>query len=281
MTVHHFSDHPVQESLSVSAIRSQHCGYHRTHLNNRLPRSGVRRLFLGLMLTGLLAAGCATKAPVSRQNFDQAVAFGNPPKTIAILPFANRTHNAEIADIMRIVFYCHLSVQPYTDVEIHVVDEKLRALEHTDADQIQKLPPQVLGRLLGADAIIIGEVTEFQRIFLGVYSQLSLGASISVVDTRNGRTLWQDKYTSRIHEGGVPLTLFEIPFVSIRSGLNLTDNVKIRAADDLSRYLAMRIPAPHIPNYSSKMAATHPVPITEYFLRPQGDVSEKESLIVK
>lgn len=281
MTDHCISDRPVQGFFPRSANLSQCRRSDRSKHKIPLSRAIVNLMFVGLLLTVLSATGCATKVPLSGQTFNQTYAFSEPPKTIAILPFVNRTRNPEIADILRIVFYCHLSAQPYSDVELHIVDQKLSTLNQTDAIQIQKLTPQVLGRLLGADALIMGEITEFQRIYLGVYSQLSLGASISVVDTRNGRTIWKDKYTSRIHEGGVPLTLFEIPFVSIRSGLNLTESVKIRAADNLSRYLAMRIPARHIPNYSSKMAATCPVPITDYFLRPQGDVSENESLIIK
>ena len=281
MTDHCLSDRPVQGFFLRSANLSPCRGSHRSDHKIPMSRAVVYLMFAALMLSVLLTTGCATKVPLSGQTFNQTYAFSDPPKTIAILPFVNRTQHPEIADILRIVFYCHLSAQPYSDVELHIVDQKLSTLEQTDASQIQKLTPQVLGRLLGADALIMGEITEYQRIFLGVYSQLSLGASISVVDTRNGRTIWRDKYTSRIHEGGVPLTLFEIPFVSIRSGLNLTQSVKIRAADDLSRYLAMRIPAPHVPNYSSKMAATCPVPISDYFLRPQGDVSENESLIVK
>ena len=235
----------------------------------------------GLLLTALLVAGCATGYPVNEQRFDQSIAYANLPKSIAILPFTNQTQNPEIADIMRIIFYCHLSVYPFQDIELHIVDEKLKSLGYEDAAQIQNHSPQDLGRLLGADAVILGEITQFDRIFVGVYSQLSLGASISVVDTRNGRTIWQDSYTTRIHEGGFPLTLFEIPFVTIRSGLNLTDSVKIRAADSVSRNLAMRIPAPHIPNYSNKMAATCPVPITDYLFHPKGDVSTDESSVVK
>lgn len=277
MTIYPISDLPVPEASSAAICPSLISGKHRSSQTRRT----VPWLFPILILTVLLAAGCATKAPVSSPSFNQPVSFINPPKSIAILPFVNKTPNTEIADILRIVFYCHLSAHPFKDVELHVVDERLRTLGHENAEQLQSVPPQELGQLLGTDAVILGEVTKYERLFLGVYSQFSMGASISVVDTRSGRVIWKDKYTARIHEGGLPLTIFEIPFVSIRSGMNLSDSVKIRAADELSRNLAIRIPAPYIPNYSNKMAATCPVPLSEYILRPKGDVSTKESLIIK
>ena len=277
MTNYRISALPVPEASSAAICSSDSSGKHPTNQTRRTLRSLVPILILTL----LLATGCATRAPISSPSFNRPVSFINPPRSIAILPFVNKTQNAEIADILRIVFYCHLSAHPFQDVELHVVDEKLRALGHENAEQIQSVPPQELGQLLGTDAVILGEITKYDRLFLGVYSQFSMGASISVVDTRSGRVIWKDKYTSRIHDGGLPLTLFEIPFVSIRSGMNLSDSTKIRAADELSRNLAVRIPAPYIPNYSNKMAATCPVPLSEYILRPKGDVRTNESLIIK
>ena len=277
MTIYHILDLPDPEASSAATCPSPISGKHRFRQTLRT----LRLLFPILVLTVLLAAGCATRAPVSSPSFNQPVSFVNPPKSIAILPFVNKTQNTEIADILRIVFYCHLSAHPFKDVELHVVDEKLRTLGHENADQIQSVLPQELGQLLGTEAVILGEITQYERLFLGVYSQFSLGASISVVDTRSGRVIWKDKYTARIHDGGLPLTLFEIPFVSIRSGMNLSESTKIRAADELSRNLAIRIPAPYIPNYSNKMAATCPVPLSEYILRPKGDVRTNESLIIK
>ena len=229
-----------------------------------------------LMVLMLLFGGCATQSAYTKQSFTPPFMYGNYPKTIAVLPFVNDTRDQDIADLMRIVFYCHLSVQPFEDVELHVVDRKLKTLNVTDAADIQRLPARELGQLLGAEAVVMGEIKEFERVFLGVYSQLSLGASIVVIDTRSGRKIWQDDYTVRVHEGGVPLTFLEIPFVSLRSGLNLTDKAKVRAADDLSRHLTMRIPAPVIPDYSQRIAATCPVPFTDYILNPRGDVSHKE-----
>ena len=63
-------------------------------------------------------------------------------------------------------------------------------------------------------------------------------------DTRTGRKIWSDTHVTRKHEGGIPLTLTDIPMIGIRSGMNLTETAKVQTVDDLSRQLTGRIPVP-------------------------------------
>lgn len=92
--------------------------------------------------------------------------------------------------------------------------------------------------------MVFGVVTEYQRLYAGIYSQMAVGASVEMWDTRTGRKIWSDKHVTRKHEGGIPLTLTDIPMIGIRSGMNLTETAKIRTVDDLSRQLTGRIPVP-------------------------------------
>jgi hypothetical protein len=145
------------------------------------------------------------------------------------------------------------------------VDQKLRERKITDYNKLRKMSVRKLGRILGCDAVIFGEVNEFERIFAGIYSQMAVGASISIWDTRTGRKIWEDEYVERDHEGGIPLTVTDVPMIAFRSGMNLRESAKIQAVDELSRQLTKDIPVPEIFNYSySTMADSYSMSDSKY-----------------
>ena len=113
-----------------------------------------------------------------------------------------------------------------------------------DYEKFNRASAKRLGRILHCDAVVIGEVTEFQRMYAGVYSQMAVGASIAIWDTRSGKKLWSDEHVTRHHEGGIPLAITDIAMISIRSGLNLRESEKVKTVDELSRHLISRFPVP-------------------------------------
>jgi hypothetical protein len=176
----------------------------------------------------------------------QRVILSNPPKSIAILPFGNKTEVEDIDEFVRTTFYSHLTPHPYRDIELHEVDRKLKRYNLRNYDNLCKVSVKRLGRILRSDAIVLGEVTEFQRVYAGVYSQMAVGVSISIWDTRTGKKLWSDEHVTRHHEGGIPLAITDLAMISIRSGLNLTDAEKVKTVDELSRHLISRVPVPNL-----------------------------------
>jgi len=201
------------------------------------------RTRLGLIIL-ILLAGCADKPPVAYQALTTAVVHGDFPRSVAVLPFNDHTDTNGIAELVRTSFYGHLSCLPYRDVELQSIDNLLRRHNLDTRKKLYDIPVTKLGRILGCDALVYGDVTEFQRVFAGIYSSMNLGAGIQIWDARTGRKLWSDEYTSQCREGGVPLTLIDLPLLTVRSGLNLADTTKIRTADELTRRLVNRIPVP-------------------------------------
>ncbi len=200
------------------------------------------------MAAVVLLTGCAmTKPPVSCQQFDTAVVYGDFPRSVAVLPFLNLTDAEGIENMVRVNFYSHLSTLPYRDVELSTVDIRLQQLGILDQAALARVSVRKLGRILGCDAVVFGSIFEFQRVFAGLYSTMSVGAAIHVWDTRTGRKIWSDRYTARDHEGGVPLTLLDIPMITLRSGWNLRDATKITAVDELARELTANLPRPASP----------------------------------
>ena len=196
----------------------------------------------------IMLCGCGSQLGLIKGSDDDAqrIIVRNPPKSIAILPFGNLTDSEDIHEFVRTTFYSHLCAQPYKDIELHEVDRKLKVHNLMNHKALTAKSAKRLGRVLGCDAVVIGKVTEYQRLYAGLYSQMAVGASIAVWDTRSGKQIWNDEHVTRQHEGGIPLALTDIAMIGIRSGLNLTESEKVKTVDELSRYLSSRVPIPDL-----------------------------------
>jgi hypothetical protein len=214
-----------------------------------LPASDTLRLTLKwilLLICLMILCSCGSQLPFVKDDDASSpkVRLKNPPKSIAILPFGNRTEVAGIDEFVRTTFYSHLTPHPYKDIELQEVDRKLERYNLMNYEKLCQVSVKRLGRILGSDAVVMGEVTEFQRVYAGLYSQMAIGASITIWDTRSGKKLWSDQHVTRHHEGGIPLAITDLAMISIRSGLNLRESEKVKTVDELSRYLISRVPEP-------------------------------------
>lgn len=206
----------------------------------------MRHTILVALIFLLLAGGCLSRRQVVYQEMSAPKA-GAPPRSIAILPFDNHTDTPQLSQIVRQSLYGHLSHRRFQDVELDVVDRALTASGRIRTDRLTPEALRELGDHLGCDAVIAGTVTELERLYMGVYSQLSVGAHIDIFDTHDGRRLWSDSHVARLHDGSMPLTPLNLPLIGARSGWNLRDSQIIRAVDELTRTLAGRIPGPDSP----------------------------------
>lgn len=188
-------------------------------------------------------AGCANETGKAANAF-YPPRRGEYPRSIAVLPFTDLTETPGIAETIRVEFYGHMSTLPFNDVELHVINEKLRDHGLFSPKTLSRTSVRKLGRILDCDAVMFGNVFEFQRLFAGIYSSMNVGLSVQIWDTRTAEIIWSDQYTARIHEGGIPISLFDLPMITLRSGLNLRDTSKLHAIDEACRYLVHRIPTP-------------------------------------
>jgi hypothetical protein len=145
-----------------------------------------------LLICLMILCSCGSQRPFVKDNDAsiQKVILRNPPKSIAILPFGNKTDVEDIDEFVRTTVYSHLTPHPYKDIELHEVDRKLKRYHLMNYEKLCQVSAKRLGRILGCDAVVIGEVTEFQRVYAGLYSQMAVGASITIWDTRSGKKLW-------------------------------------------------------------------------------------------
>ncbi|HCS77643.1 MAG TPA: hypothetical protein DIW05_08145, partial [Syntrophaceae bacterium] len=168
------------------------------------------------------------------------------PLYVAVLPFVDLSGSKEGAKAMRLGFYNHFSSLPFKDMELYKVDDLLTKAGLTDAEAIRKTSPQKLGEILGVDAVIFGEVSDFDKYFAVLYSQVAVGAEVKMYDAKTGNFLWSGKHKVRKHEGGISTNPVGIVATVIATALNVRDIQLLRANDDLFRDMVKTIPTPSL-----------------------------------
>jgi len=182
------------------------------------------------------------------------------PKRICVLPFADKAKVPGITNQVRQSFAGHLSIKHFADTELYDIDSRLETL----GSGWQTTSAQDLGRTLGCNALVYGEVTRANRLYLALYSQLTLEGGIHLVDTETGQTLVKETYATKFRSAGFPLSPLAIIPDALKNLNNLSDAQMIRAVDDLGRNLASKVPdLPALPTYSSTASVPSAPPHAE------------------
>jgi len=211
-----------------------------------------RSLLLIIMFAILYLTGCVVAGKKTAIISDIKIAFKGTyevapymekhmPRTVAILPFIDESKSQKGAEAVRRGFYNHLSSLPYKDMELFRIDHLLRKAGLIDPVDVHKTPPEKLKEILNVDAVVFGTISNFDKLFAGIYSQVSVGADIKMYDTQ-GHFLWSGQHVAHIHEGGISTTPVGIVASIIAAAMNVRDIQLLRACDDLFRDMVKTIP---------------------------------------
>jgi cell division septation protein DedD len=199
---------------------------------------GAWRIGWLVWLSFFFAACTKTTPPKPTLHFLAWSQDQTTSKRLCVLPFLDRAQTPGITTQVRQSVAGHLSVKHFTDVELSEIDERLSQA----GEEWRNFPPQQLGRSIGCGVLLYGEVTEASRLYLALYSQLTVAGAIRLVDVTTGQTLVQDSYTTKFREAGVPLSPFSVVPDVVKTWMNLSETQMVRAIDDLGRNLAERVP---------------------------------------
>ena len=182
--------------------------YARTgFINPREPRcariyetgSNVRAL-VSLALA-IFLGGCAGLRAYVRPGF-----LDHPPKRVAVLPFVV-TYNYDVKegtaipeshamgrDILRKTFYYGFTPYGYEDVKLTDVDEKLaNSFGPLENGAWRSRSSQELGKALGADALVYGDISRVMHFTTPLYTETSFEATFRMVDSATGEELWRKR----------------------------------------------------------------------------------------
>jgi TolA-binding protein len=162
------------------------------------------------------------------------------PLTVAILPLENLSREEEASKIMRRLLYNNFSSLAYSDVEPAEID---REIPNFKTHQIfKKINPQKIGKKLRTDAIIVGKVTEFESLYAGIYSSISVETDLKMLDTETGELLWSVKHKETQRTGSIPTSALGAILAAASTALDLTRYNFISTANHLCRAVVETIP---------------------------------------
>ena len=194
------------------------------------------------------------------------------PKTIAVAPFELAMDNGlsinfqdeNPADIVRRGLYNHISSLPFQDLELYEIDKRLHNAGLDTPEKIHTLlqeNPKKLRSILGVDALVTGQVTHFDRIFVGIFSQISVGCEVKMWDLSTGKLLWRARHVSRAAGGGISLTPIGLALDGLAALWNLRGAAMLEQTDNLFREIVSTIELPR-----SALAAAVAKPKIDLFI---------------
>ena len=84
----------------------------------------------------------------------------------------------------------YLSSREFLVENLIQVDQIMKEHRIYDATSLGRMSPQVLGQLLGVDAVVYGEVTQYEAYYLALVSAYQIGVRIRMVSTHDGSELF-------------------------------------------------------------------------------------------
>ena len=185
------------------------------------------------------------------------------PQKVAVLPFgdhgrANFTLNKipltfrskeKVADWawtdanrMRRAVSGYMAPREFQEANLIQVDEVLQEHGIDTEKKLLAVPPETLGKWLGVDAVVYGDVTHYEAYYAFLVSAWQVGADVKMVSTHDGKELFTAS-GSRYSVDFMPA--FDPMDIAINSGLTLLelrDVTLARAEEEAAREIVLRIP---------------------------------------
>ena len=119
------------------------------------------------------------------------------PETIAILPFENGTADVSIQDFARYSLFMRLQAKGYNCIDLTSVDSILNDMGITEGGQLETVTLDELGKKLGADGLVYGNVLTAKRVMAGVYFKKEFSAEYKLYRYPDGANYWDATYLSK------------------------------------------------------------------------------------
>lgn len=127
-----------------------------------------------------------------------------PPRSVAVLPMDNHTTDLNGPDVVRYWFNRRIAEEKgYSTIPLDEIDATLASMGIQDGGQLPAIKPEALGQKLGVDALIYGELLDFNYQTTGFLNIRKVRAHFRMVDARTGELLWESEGSGANSEGGI------------------------------------------------------------------------------
>jgi hypothetical protein len=141
----------------------------------------------------------------------------NPPLKVAVLPFIDHNNGQYLIDgiplrrrsseqrkkwawtyanRLRRTIDGNFAQREFVVIPLMMVDAALADRGIADAEKLKAVPVEQLGRWLGADAVVYGDVLDYEAYYALLVAAWRVGASIRMVSTRDGHEIFSATSTA-------------------------------------------------------------------------------------
>ena len=187
----------------------------------------------------------------------------HPPATIAVMPFCDEGSGNFTVDKLPITFRNpnqqdqwawtdaqrlrravtgYLAQREFTIINPIAVDAVLKSRGIDNMKKLRAASPIELGKLLGADALLYGQVNNYEGYYFGIVSAYEVGISTWLLSAHDGETLMREtgsRYSVDVSPAFSPEDLL---INSAMTMLDFRDVTLARAEEEVSRELVLKIP---------------------------------------
>lgn len=208
----------------------------------------MKNIALTILITMFLTFGttsCALKNMLLGPPEPTVLEEQQLPHKVAILPFVNKTSNPEASSIVRKMFYNFFSSLNYLDIEPFVIDDNLKRNNlYPSVAAGETVSATQLGQLLGADAVIFGEVLNLGKTYALVYADNAAALKAKMVRCNSEQVIWELEHSVRLQEGEVPLSLTGLAAAIVKTAISHQQASHLQAAAELCMQMIATIPNP-------------------------------------
>ena len=159
--------------------------------------------------------------------------------------------------LVRQAIYGHLSPRNYQDIELH----KVASVMKSNKNNVSIL------RNLDCDALIEGEITQFQNRFYLAYSSTNVGLKL-FLKNKSSETLWKASHTASSRAGTLPLSPIGIATGIFSATSNTEEEIALQMLDTVVRRILKTLPKRKTVNNKNQM---------KYSIIPKNKNIHKES----
>lgn len=108
-------------------------------------------------------------------------------RLIAVLPVDNRSSDPLAATVLRGMVLQKIYSRGYPKIPLAAVDERLSK----NYKEAARMAPQIMGSLLGVDAVMYCSLLNWKTSYLYLYARTSVTARFELRSAKTGETLWK------------------------------------------------------------------------------------------
>jgi hypothetical protein len=186
-----------------------------------------------------------------------------PPKSIAVLPFTDLGEGKFVVDKLPLLprsdeerarwGWSHanhvrravagdVATREFTLTPLLAIDAVLAERGITDFDKLNVASPTEIGHWLRADALVYGEVLDYEAYYGFLFAAWRVTARVRMVSTRDGHEIFSctdTRYSTNVTPAIDPV---DIGINSVLNLLELRDITLARAENEVGREIVLRLP---------------------------------------